>query len=72
MSTVVKASLGQRMRMRRESLGLSRHKVAVACDVTENTVTNWENGKHTPKLLPKQLVALLATLQWELQDLVND
>jgi DNA-binding transcriptional regulator YiaG len=72
MITVVKASLGQRIRQRRESLGLSRHKLAVACDVTENSVTNWENDKHLPKLAPKQLIALLAMLQWELQDLAND
>lgn len=57
---------------KRETLGLSRHKVAVACEVTENTVTNWENGKHVPKLPPKQLAALLATLEWELQDLIDD
>jgi len=69
---VVKASLGQRMRQKREMLGLSRHRVAVACEVTENTVTNWENGKHVPKLPPKQLAALLATLEWELQDLIDD
>lgn len=72
MITVVKASLGQRMRQRRQSLGLSRHKVAVACEVTENSVTNWENDKHLPKLPPKQLVALLAILQWELKDLIDD
>jgi len=71
-STVMALSLGQRMRQRRESLGLSRHKVAVATGVTENTVINWEADKHIPTLPPKQLAALLKALRWEFTNLVEE
>lgn len=71
-ATVMAGSLGQRMRKRRESLGLSRHKVAVATGVTENTVINWEADKHVPTLPPKQLAALLEALQWELKNLIEE
>ena len=64
------ATLGQRMRQRREELKLSRHKLAVACGVTVGTVVNWEIDKHVPMLPPTQLATLLAALQWELKDMV--
>jgi len=69
-ATIIMATLGQRMRQRREEMKLSRHKLAVACGVTEGTVTNWENDKHIPMLPPKQLAALLDALQWELKNMV--
>jgi len=70
--TVMASSLGQRMRQRREALGISRHKVAVATGVTENSVINWESDKHVPTLPPRQIAALLKALQWEFKDLVEE
>ncbi|WP_225895363.1 helix-turn-helix transcriptional regulator [Leptolyngbya sp. NIES-2104] len=60
------------MRKRRESLGLSRHKIAIAVGVTENTVINWEADKHIPTLPPKQLASLIEALQWEFKDLIEN
>ena len=72
MTAKLMATLGQRMRKRREEVKLSRNKLAVACGVTEGTVSNWESDKHTPMLPPKQLVALLEALQWELRDMLEE
>lgn len=66
------ATLGQRMRQRREELKLSRHKLAVASGVTVGTVVNWESDKHLPMLPPKQLATLLTALQWELKDMIAE
>jgi transcriptional regulator with XRE-family HTH domain len=71
-ATTIMATLGQRMRQRREEMKLSRHKLAVATGVTEGTVTNWESDKHVPMLPPNQLAALLNALQWELKDMLTD
>ncbi|MBD2074332.1 helix-turn-helix transcriptional regulator [Phormidium sp. FACHB-592] len=71
MQRTAETTLGQRMRQRRESKGLTRRKIAVACDVTEGTVVNWEIDKHVPKLTPTQLNTLLTLLGWSLSDMIE-
>lgn len=64
-------TLGQKLRERRESLGLTRLQVARACDVVESTVINWETDKHTPKLYPVQMKALCDLLNFTLDELAQ-
>jgi DNA-binding XRE family transcriptional regulator len=71
MRCTAETTLGQRMRQRRESKGLTRRKIAIACDVTEGTVVNWEIDKHVPKLTPTQLSILLSLLDWSLSDMIE-
>ncbi len=63
-------TLGQKLRTRRESLGLTRLQVAKACDVVESTVINWETDRHTPKLYPAQTKALCELLKFTIDDLI--
>ncbi len=62
-------TLGQKLRERRESLGLTRLQVARTCDVVESTVINWETDKHIPKLYPAQTKALCDLLKFTLDEL---
>jgi len=64
-------TLGQKIRERRESLGLTRRQVALACNVVESTVINWETDRHVPKLYPAQMKALCDLLNFTLEDLVE-
>jgi DNA-binding XRE family transcriptional regulator len=64
-------TLGQMLRQRRESLGLTRLQVARTCDVVESTVINWETDKHIPKLYPTQTKALCDLLNFTLEDLAQ-
>jgi transcriptional regulator with XRE-family HTH domain len=64
-------TLGQMLRERRESLGLTRLQVAKACDVVESTVINWEIDRHIPKLYPVQTKALCDLLNFTLDDLAK-
>lgn len=63
-------TLGQKLRERRESLGLSRIQVAEACNVVQSTVINWETDRHVPKLYPAQMKALCDLLKFTIEDLV--
>ncbi|MEG4172051.1 MULTISPECIES: helix-turn-helix transcriptional regulator [unclassified Microcoleus] len=63
-------TLGQKLRERRESLGLTRIQVARACNVVESTVINWETDRHVPKLYPAQMKALCDLLKFLIEDLV--
>lgn len=63
-------TLGQKLRARRESLGLTRIQVAKACDVVESTIINWESDRHKPKLYPYQMKALCDLLNFTLEDLI--
>jgi DNA-binding XRE family transcriptional regulator len=71
MQCTAETTLGQRMRQQRESKGLTRRKIAIACGVTEGTVVNWEIDKHVPKLTPTQLNILLSLLDWSLSDMIE-
>ena len=64
-------TLGQKLRERRESLGLTRLQVARACGVVESTVINWETDRHTPKLYPVQMKALCDLLKFTLDELAD-
>jgi transcriptional regulator with XRE-family HTH domain len=62
-------TLGQKLKHRRESLGLTRIQVAEACDVVQSTVINWEIDRHKPKLYPVQMKALCDLLKFTLEEL---
>jgi putative transcriptional regulator len=64
-------TLGQKLRKRRESLGLTRIQVARACHVVQSTVINWETERHVPKLYPVQMKALCDLLKFTIEDLVE-
>ena len=42
-------ALGQRIMRRRQALDMSQEKLARLIDVSRDTVSNWETGKHFPK-----------------------
>ncbi|HEY9893645.1 MAG TPA: helix-turn-helix transcriptional regulator [Candidatus Sericytochromatia bacterium] len=64
-------TLGQMLRERRESLGLTRLQVAKACGVVESTVINWETDRHIPKLYPIQTKALCDLLKFTVDELAQ-
>ncbi len=65
------ASLGEKLKQRRESLNLTQRKIAMELGITVTTVQNWEAGRHIPKLYPAQMKALCDLLKFTLEDLVD-
>lgn len=58
---------------RREELGLTQRDVAVAVDISVQTVSNWETGRYQEaKLTLTQIKALCRLLNWTLEDLPDD
>ena len=61
------------LKQRREELGLTQRDVAVAIDVSVQTVSNWETGRYKEaKLTLSQVKALCQVLNWTVQDLPDD
>ncbi|WP_333085085.1 MULTISPECIES: hypothetical protein [unclassified Microcoleus] len=44
--------------------------MAIACQVVQSTVINWETDRHVPKLYPAQMKALCDLLKFSIEDLV--
>ena len=65
------ASLGEKLKQRRESLNITQRKVAEEVGVTITTVQNWEAGRHIPKLYPVQMKALCDLLKFTVEDLAD-
>ncbi|MEG4528940.1 helix-turn-helix transcriptional regulator [Microcoleus sp. D2_18a_D3] len=63
-------TLVKKLRIRRESLNLTRIEVAIVCKVVQSTVINWETDRHVPKLYPAQMKALCDLLKFSIEDLV--
>ncbi|MEP0870408.1 helix-turn-helix transcriptional regulator [Trichocoleus desertorum AS-A10] len=61
------------LKQRREELDLTQRDVAVAIDVSVQTVSNWETGRYKEaKLTLSQVKALCRVLNWTVQDLPDD
>lgn len=61
------------LKRRREELGLTQRDVAVAVDVSVQTVSNWETGRYKEaKLTLPQVKALCRTLHWAIEDLPDE
>ena len=61
------------LKKRREELGLTQRDVAVAVDISVQTVSNRETGRYQEaKLTLTQIKALCRLLNWTLEDLPND
>jgi DNA-binding XRE family transcriptional regulator len=61
------------LKKRRDELGLTQRDVAVAADVSVQTVSNWETGRYRgARLTLPQVKALCRVLQWSIEDLPDD
>ena len=61
------------LKKRRDELGLTQRDVAVAVDVSVQTVSNWETGRYRgARLTLPQVKALCRVLQWSIEDLPDD
>jgi DNA-binding XRE family transcriptional regulator len=61
------------LKRRREELGLTQRDVAVAVDVSVQTVSNWETGRYKEaKLTLPQVKALCRVLQWSIEELPDE
>ena len=61
------------LKSRRDQLGLTQRDVAVAVNVSVQTVSNWETGRYREaKLTLPQVKALCRVLQWTIDDLPDD
>ena len=65
------ASLGEKLKQRREALNLTQRQIALALDVIVTTVQNWESDRHIPKLYPEQMKALCDLLKFTVEDLAD-
>ena len=55
----------------RKKRNLSQRQVALAIGVTDQTISNWEQKIHKPKLTPEQTLALCKVLDCSLEELVT-
>lgn len=61
------------LKKRRDELGLTQREVAVAIDVSVQTVSNWETGRFKEvRLTLPQVKALCRVLEWTVEDLPDD
>ncbi len=61
------------LKKRTEELGLTQRDVAVAVDVSVQTISNWETGRYKEaKLTLPQVKALCKVLNWTVDDLPDD
>lgn len=61
------------LKRRREELGLTQRDIAVAINVSVQTVSNWETGRFKEvRLSLPQVKALCRVLKWALDDLPDD
>jgi putative transcriptional regulator len=61
------------LKRRREELGLTQRDVAVAINVSVQTVSNWETGRFKEvRLSLPQVKALCRVLKWSIDDLPDD
>ncbi|MEQ8757458.1 MAG: helix-turn-helix transcriptional regulator [Coleofasciculus sp. G1-WW12-02] len=61
------------LKQRRDELGLTQRDVAMAVDVSVQTVSNWETGRYKEaKLTLPQVKALCRVLCWSIDDLPDD
>lgn len=61
---------GEKIMNLRKQLNLTQREVATAIGVTDQTVSNWEQGVYQPKLSPAQTLALCRVLRCSLEELV--
>lgn len=61
------------LKRRREELGLTQRDLAVAVDVSVQTVSNWETGRYKEaKMTLPQVKALCQVLQWTVEELPDE
>jgi putative transcriptional regulator len=61
------------LKMRRDKLGLTQREVAIAINVSVQTISNWETGRFKEmRLTLPQVKALCRILQWTVEDLPDD
>lgn len=54
----------------RKRRNLTQRQVAQAVGVTDQTISNWEQGVYKPRLTPAQTLALCRALECSLEELV--
>ena len=64
------AMFGEKMKTRREELGITQEQVAERLGVSRNTVSRWETGERNAKDETKKKIAAL--LRTTVADLMND
>jgi putative transcriptional regulator len=61
------------LKKRRDELGLTQRDIAVAINVSVQTISNWETGRFKDvRLTLVQVKALCRALKWTLEDLPDD
>ncbi|WP_199312559.1 helix-turn-helix domain-containing protein [Microcoleus sp. FACHB-672] len=55
----------------RKKAGLTQRAIAVALDVRESTISEWERGLSTPHLRPSQVKKMLEVYQCSLDELIE-
>jgi transcriptional regulator with XRE-family HTH domain len=63
--------LRQRIVSLRKQHSLSQRDIAQALGITDQTVSNWEQGRNEPRLTIRQVVLLCRILNCSLTDLDN-
>ena len=55
----------------RKRAKITQREVSVALDVRQGTVSDWERGKHLPRLTPSETLKLVSLLGCSLEELAE-
>ena len=55
----------------RKKAGVTQRQIANALDVRQGTVSDWETGKHMPRLSPSEMLVLTEMLKCSLTELAQ-
>lgn len=61
---------GEKIMNLRKRQNLTQRQLAQAVGVTDQTISNWEQGVYKPRLTPAQTLALCRILECSLEELV--
>jgi DNA-binding XRE family transcriptional regulator len=62
---------GRLFQAKRVESGMTQRRLAIALDVTEATIRNWEHGKTVPTLTPRQICTICEMLDLSIQELAS-
>jgi transcriptional regulator with XRE-family HTH domain len=62
---------GQALQTKRIENGITQRRLAIALDVTEATIRNWERGRHVPTLTPRQTYTICEMLHLSLKEFAS-
>ena len=69
---MVKPNLESKFVLRRKELEITQQDISDAIGISTRSISMWEQGKHAPKLNPRQFSILCQLLKCSIHELADD